>query len=182
MDDAQQNTKLEEITNLLKQFSETGLKFEQAKEKLLSMGYSEQEISDAADNYEYGTKVVSDIPDKVTQYYNQHPEEAAADGDDLLKAKHREEIIVDRENAVLDATGMLGADNLGARGTDIQIDYDSKFASDVGISIWLFFSVFFLLNIGVFILISWLHWYLWIYPINALVTIILIIILIRRIK
>src|ERR1039458_3947601 len=91
-----------QIIEQLKSYSASGLSFEAAKEKLASQGYTEEAINLATDDYQYGSKQVSDIPSKVTEYYDQHPDQALEDGSKLLQAKEKEDASDARMQAGLD--------------------------------------------------------------------------------
>jgi len=54
-DDLSNSTDVQIIINKLKQYSSKGLNFEEAKQKLISEGYTDTLINQAMDSYEYGS-------------------------------------------------------------------------------------------------------------------------------
>ena len=143
------------VIDLLKRCDKAGLKFEEAKASLLKQGYTESEISLAAGNYQYGLpQPISDVPHKTAEYFKAHPDQALADGENLLKAQHKEDVADERTQAILDITASEGAGELGVGNTDAQVEYESKFAADIGVSFWLLFFGGIAVNAVVFLLVK----------------------------
>lgn len=170
------------IINLLKQFSNAGLKFEDAKEKLISQGYTETAINMAADDYEYGSKQTSDIPTKVTEYFQSHPAEAVIDGDNLLKAQRKEDLADERNQAILDAAAASAAGRLGVGNIDAQVEYESKFAFDVGISFWLLIGLGIVINATAYLLVTLIHINKWLYVVDGILSLFIVIFLVKKMK
>jgi len=187
MDDKDKNTEqpatdTQRIINLLQQFSSAGLNFEEAKQKMISQGYSEESINAATDDYQYGSKQVSDIPTQVTEYFQAHPEQALADGASLLAAKRKEDLADAHNQAILDMAAAQAAAQFGAQGIDAEVEYKSKFAADVGISFWLLTGLGFVVSGAVCFLTYWFHLTGWFYAINGLASLTLMLLLIKRSK
>ena len=166
-----------QIVEQLKQYSASGLSFEVAKEKLASQGYTEEAINFATDDYQYGSKQVSDIPSKVTEYFDQHPDQAVEDGSKLLQAKAKEDASDDRMQAGLDLMAEDTAPDLQS-----EVAYQYKFSHDVGISYWLLFILGVIVNIAAYGLVVWLQISNWFYAVNGILTLGLSVLLIKRIR
>jgi hypothetical protein len=167
----------DQIVEQLKQHSSTGLSFEAAKEKLIAQGYTEEAINLATDDYQYGLKQVSDVPDKVTQYFDQHPDQAVKDGEKLLAAKQQEDAKDARMQAGLD---LMAEDT--APDVQSHVSYQYKFAQDVGVSYWLLIILGIAINGAAFGLVSWLGISNWFYAVNGILTLVLLVLLIKRIS
>jgi hypothetical protein len=171
------DTNTPNIINLLKQCSTNGLSFEQAKEKLISQGYSEAAINLATDSYQYGSQETPDIPEKVTEYFDQHPDKGIQDGAELLQAKAKEDATDERMQAGLDLMAEDAAPDLQS-----GVTYQHKFSDDVGISYWLLVVLTLGVNAAAYFLVTWLMISNWFYLVNGVLTLILAIILIKRIR
>ena len=187
MDEQNQNgdnsdTNVQDIINRLKQSSNAGLSFEEAKEKLISLGYSEAAITQVADDFQYGSQQVSDIPNKVSEYFQKHPDQAIADGDNLLKAQRKEDLADERNQAILDAAASRAAGELGVGNLDAQVEYESKFAFDVGVSFWLLVGLGIIINVAAYFIVTWLNISNLFYIVNGTLSLLLIIYLIKRMK
>ena len=138
MDDKNQNVnsdiEIQDIINQLQKSKDAGLSFEQAKEKLISLGYGETAITQVVDDFQYGSKQTSDIPNKVTEYFQKHTDQAVEDGNNLLKAQRKDDLSDERNQAILDVAASHAAGELGVGNLDAQVEYESKFAFDVGLS------------------------------------------------
>jgi hypothetical protein len=171
------NAKMRQVIRQLKQYSTDGLNFEKAKEKLLSLGHTEAEINAASDAYQYGvTPEQPDIPNKAVEYYQAHPDQAAKDGSNLLQAQRKEELTDERNQAILDAAAAKTAGQFGIMGLDAQVEFSRRFASDVGISFWLLVAAGIAIDIGTYFFVSWFH------IISGVLSIILVVIIIKRMK
>ena len=166
-----------QIIEQLKQYSAGGLSFEAAKEKLVSQGYTESAINLATDDYQYGSKQVSDIPNKVTEYFDQHPDQALEDGSKLLQAKEKEDASDARMQAGLDLMAEDTAPDLQS-----EVSYQYKFAHDVSTPYWLLFILGLIINVAAYVLVTWLKINNWFYAVNGTLTLALSIFLIKRIK
>ncbi len=165
------------IVAQFKESSAAGLSFEAAKEKLVSQGYTEAAINLATDTYQYGSKPTSDVPDRVTEYFEQHPEQANADADQLLAAKRQE----DAKDAHMQAGLDLAASEAGPD-LQSQVSYGYKYSQDVGISYWLFLVLGLVVNGIAYVIVTVLHINKWLYAVNGALSIILLVYLIKRIK
>jgi hypothetical protein len=171
------------IINQLKASRAAGLSFEVAKQRLLNGGYTDEQISEVTDDFDYNQpQSVPDIPKKVTGYFNSHPTQAVADGNDLLRAQRKEDIVDERTQAVADAAGIEGAKLLGVQGIDIRTEYESKLARDVGVSFWFLVAIQIVLNIAVFIAVRIFDLPTLAYCINGILFIVLIVYLIKKLK
>jgi len=183
MDDQdKQDTNNQRVVSLLKQYSNGGLSFEEAKEKLISQGYTEAAINIATDDYQYGSKQISDIPNKVTDYFQTHPGEGVVDGTNLLKAQHKEDLADQRNQAILDAAAASAAGKLGVGNLDAQVEYESKFSFDVGISFWLLIVIGIGVNVIAYFIVTKLRISQWFYTVNSALSLIVVVLLIKRMK
>lgn len=180
----QDQSNTEKITELLRQYQSENLKFEDAEEKLKNLGYSDEKISLVADDFDYDEKPPTpDINKVAEQYFEKHPNQTVKDGDDLIKAQHKEEVKDDRTQAILDITASVASPRLGAAPTDLQIKYQSKFASDIGMSFWVMQILFLLINVVAIVLALYFKLNSWFYLINIALFIAMVTLLIRvRIK
>ena len=79
--------KTQKARTLLDQFAARGMKFEAAKERLLSLGFSEADINLVMDDYDYGGAKQKTSESSRDSYYASHPQQAAQLGADLLKTQ-----------------------------------------------------------------------------------------------
>lgn len=165
------------IVAQLKQYQQAGLKFEVAKEKLVSQGFSETDIDQAADSFAYDAPLKSDIPGSVTQYFKQHPDQAVADGTSLLKAKQKEDAQDERLQATADVIGGEAAPDLQS-----EIKYDNNFAHDVGLPYWLLVVLLLAVNGAAYLIVTFFNISAWFYAVNGVLTTGLIVYLIARIR
>ena len=155
--------KPQKIINQLKGYSVDGLKFEEAKQKLLAEGYTEDDIGIALDEYQYGAQPeASDIPKKVTEYYDAHPRQAVLDGTALLKAKRKEALAEKRNKAILNIAAAKAAGQFGVMGTGSQVEYESKISWDLGVSFCIFSGVL-IVAAGSYVIVTRLHLSSWLY-------------------
>jgi hypothetical protein len=170
------------IVELLKGYGDQGLSFERAKEELFDLGYTSEEIDDAADNYTYGFKPTPDILLKNEEYFNTHPQQAAKDGYQVAKAVRQEVVTDERIQAEADIAGAVMAPRVDNYDIQGSIEYGQRFAQDVGVSYWILTALFFLVNVVAFLLVTFLNISSWLYTVNLVLTLGLIILLIRRIR
>jgi len=146
-----------EIVERLKQASNQGLSFFQAKQALLQQGYKDEYIEAAADNYQYGSRPAA--PDPATAAFAKDPQDTEKVGKDIMKEgkKKRE------EQAIVDGIA-------GEYSTDIQSDvkYQNNFLHDIGMSWWTW-TVINIILIGV---IFWFNLPFYAYSIVVLILII----------
>jgi len=128
-----------EIIERLKQASNQGLSFFQAKQALLQQGYKDEEIETAADSYEYGTKPATTDP--VTAAFAKDPQDTEKIGQDILRDDKKQ-----REEQAL-ADGIAGEHSI-----DIQSDlkYQNKFLHDIGMSWWTWIVINIVLSGAIF--------------------------------
>lgn len=113
------------IIEQLKQFSNEGLSFEAAKEKLTGQGYSEEAIELATDSYQYGSKPKA--PDPATAAFAKDPKDTELVAQIILKDAKKER----EEQAIVDGVA-------GQSSPDLQSDlkYQNNFLYDIGMSWW----------------------------------------------
>jgi hypothetical protein len=176
------DTEQTEITQYLKTYRDQGLSFEVAKTRLASQGFKLDEITQVAENFPYDDRPIAHRPDKVESYLATHPEQAAQDAGNLLKAEHSEEVQEERSQAELDALASVASPRFDPFPTGPQLYFENKFAGDVGVSFWLLFIGSILVNIAIYFILYGLDLPWLLYPVNGLLSVGLSIYLIRRIR
>jgi len=170
------------LVDLLKRSAAQGLNFAQAKQELLSQGYSEEEIDLVTDQHQYGSSPRSSAPNKVAEYYQAHPEQAVEAGAKLLAAQRKEDLADARRKALLDGMAASAAGRLGAPGVGIQVEYESRFAHDIGVSFWVLVGLGVALDRGTYYLVHSLHWHHWVYAATGALNLLIIVFLIKRMR
>ena len=128
------------IIELLKQYTNQDISYYQAKQNLIKLGYKEEDIESAGDNYEYGTKPVP--LDPTTALFAKDPEDTTAVAQDILKEQKK-----DREEQAI-ADGLAGQ-----RSPDLQSDlkFQNNYLQDIGMSWWLWIAI-------EFVIVGLLYW------------------------
>jgi hypothetical protein len=166
----------------LKAAKTKGLSFIAAKNLLISEGFSEEQINQASDQFQYDQAVQVDSPDKVEEYFESHPAQATQDGIDLLKAKSDDDNKEAREMAAADMMAAAVSPRFDRAPTEPQMYFLNKFAFDVGISTWVLLLLIVIINVGSYFLVQSLKLSSWYYCVNGLLTVSLVVYLIKKAK
>ena len=100
----------------------------------------------------------------------------------MLKAQRKEALADERNQALLDAGAAWGASRFGVQGIDAQVEYESKFSFDVGVSFWVLAGAQILVNGGFYLAIRLLKLPEWAYSFNGILGLMLVVYLIKRLK
>jgi hypothetical protein len=176
-----ENTTTLSIIEQLKKSKSSGLTFEQAKESLVANGFTTEQINIATDNFVYDAVDKPDIPENVEDYFKTHPEQAQDDANSMAKSARAEIVTDERNKAVEDMTLAAAEPFEDESELPDRIEHGHSFSSDIGISFWLFVFLIIGVNLAGLLIVLVLHMTAWLFIVEGVLTIALIVLLIKRI-